>query len=145
MAAKWEPNREEIQRTVTGHGRTLVSGVLRGTVNWAKFRVPRKTGRLANSIGSSIRESPNRVKGEAGTRVKYGLVVHDGAKAHTIKPRRAKALRFYWERVGGVVILKSVRHPGVGATPYLTSSLLSVAPAHGFKVVVERKARRRFL
>lgn len=136
--ARWEPNQTSIQATVSGHGRALVSQVVRGTTNLAKIRAPRKTGRMANSIGGSIRETPNAVRGLVGTRVKYALIIHRGARAHKIRPRRQGGmLKFYWERAGMVVWLRSVNHPGVGATPFLTSALQNVAPALGFKVVLE--------
>lgn len=122
---------------VSAHGRQRVSRVTRETANLAKARAPRDTGRLANSIGTSIRETPNKVRGLVGTRVKYARIIHDGARAHKIRPRRPGGmLKFYWPRVGKVVFLRSVNHPGVGATPFLTSSLLNVAPAQGFKVVL---------
>lgn len=66
------------------------------------------------------------------------MPVHEGARAHTIRPRNpGGTLRFYWERVGYVVYFKSVKHPGVGSTPFLTSSLEDVARALGFVVVRE--------
>jgi len=34
-----------------------------------------------------------------------------------ITPKRAKALRFYWDRVGAVVFFSRVVHPGVGGGP----------------------------
>lgn len=81
-------------------------------------------------------QTPNRIRGLCGTRVRYALPVHEGASAHLIRPRNPNgALRFYWDRVGYVVYFKGVKHPGVGETPFLTSSLADVARALGFVVV----------
>lgn len=122
--------------TATLHGRALVSRVVRETTNLAKARAPRDTGRLANSIGSSVTDTPARVRGVVGTRVKYALPIHEGAEAHKIRPRNpGGTLKFYWARVGAVVYFKSVNHPGVGATPFLTSSLADAARPLGFVVV----------
>lgn len=81
-------------------------------------------------------QTPNRIRGLCGTRVKYAMPIHEGARAHTIRPRNPDGvLRFYWARVGYVVYLKRVNHPGVGGTPFLTSSLADVARSLGFVVV----------
>lgn len=83
-----------------------------------------------------MRETPNKIRGLVGTRVKYSMPIHEGAKAHKIRPRRqGGALKFYWARAGRVVYFKSVNHPGVGATPFLTSSLADTARPLGFVVV----------
>lgn len=110
--------------------------MVRETTNLAKARAPRDTGRLANSIGGSIQEAPNSVRGTVGTRVKYSMAIHEGARPHKIRPRReGGTLKFYWARVGAVVYFKSVNHPGVGSTPFLTSSLADAARPLGFRVV----------
>lgn len=68
--------------------------------------------------------------------MKYALPIHEGAKAHKIRPRRAGGrLRFYWEAVGQVVTFQSVNHPGVGATPFLTSSMRDSCAPLGFRIV----------
>lgn len=93
---------------------------------------------MANSIGTSIRETPNNIRGLCGTRVKYALAIHEGADAHIIRPRRAGGtLHFYWERVGHVVDFPYVNHPGVGKTPFLTSSMRDVCKPLGFRIVLQ--------
>lgn len=132
MRVEWD--QAGVQAAVQRPTAALVSRVVRRTENLSKARAPRDTGRMANSIGSSVSVSANRVKGQVGTRVKYALAQHEGASAHTIRPRRAKALRFYWPRAGKVVLFVRVRHPGVGATPFLTSALRDAAVPEGFTV-----------
>lgn len=83
-----------------------------------------------------MRETPNKIRGLVGTRVKHAVALHEGARAHKIRPRNpGGTLKFYWARVGAVVYFKSVNHPGIGATPFLTSSLADAARPLGFVVV----------
>lgn len=66
------------------------------------------------------------------------MAIHEGARAHVIRPRRPDGvLRFYWDRTGRVEYFKMVRHPGVGATPFLTSSMADVCRVLGFRVVLD--------
>lgn len=66
------------------------------------------------------------------------MPVHQGARAHIIRPRRPDGvLRFYWERTGRVEYFKMVRHPGVGRTPFLTSSMADACRPLGFRVVLD--------
>ena len=88
-------------------------------------------------------ETPNRIRGRCGTRVKYALPIHEGAAAHVIRPRRQGGrLRFYWNVTGRVEFFKSVRHPGVGSTPFLTSAMTDVCRPLGFVVVRNLDPRR---
>lgn len=83
-----------------------------------------------------MRETPDSVRGFVSTRVKYALPIHEGARAHKILPRRAGGrLRFYWPVVGAVVTFRSVNHPGVGSTPFLTSSMREACVPLGFRIV----------
>lgn len=50
--------------------------------------------------------------GTRGGRVGYALWNDQGTLPHSIYPRRAPQLVFYWAKVGRVVHLNSVRHPG---------------------------------
>lgn len=140
--ARWEPNRAAIQAEALRGGLRLVSPAVRGTTNLAKARVPRDTGRTANSIGSKITEYSNSVRGEVGTRAKTGLWLHRGTPAHVIRPKRPGGkLRFYWDRVGTVVYFDKVNHPGIGGTPYLTSSMRDACKPLGFKISVTDEGR----
>lgn len=131
--SKWVPNNAEIARISGELGLALVSRFNRETTNIAKHRAPRKTGRLSNSIGSSVRVSRISVRGKVGSRVKYAATVNNGSRPHVIRARRRKALRFHWERLGRVVYFTKVNHPGTGATPYLTSAAAQAARRHGFR------------
>jgi hypothetical protein len=139
---RWEPNRAQIEATARAAGLRLVSPAVRTTTNLAKARVPRDTGRTANSIGSDIRTTRNAVIGKVGSRAKTAMWLHRGTPAHVIRPKRPGGrLRFYWERVGQVVVFTKVNHPGIGGTPYLTSSMRDACRPLGFKVTVTDEGR----
>lgn len=131
--SSWKPNVSEITRVKVEFGRAKVSAFNRETTNIAKYRAPRKTGRLANGIGSSMRVNTATIRGRVGTRINYAAPVHEGALPHFIRPRRKKALAFYWEAAGRRVVFSQVYHPGIGATPFLTSAGRQVAAKNGFR------------
>jgi len=54
-----------------------------------------------------------------GTNLKYARMVHDGTRPHVITARKAKAL--FWP--GARHPVRSVRHPGTKARPFLTDAL----------------------
>ena len=126
-------NQPETRATVVRLTLPRVSRTCRQTVSMAKRVVPRDTGRLANSIGSKISTPRYAVKGRVGTRVSYARPLHNGSQAHKIRAVRARALKFYWKRVGHVVFFASVRHPGNKAVPFLTAPLSVAARDNGFR------------
>jgi hypothetical protein len=106
---------------------------LEGLVTRSTFRVgararrsaPVKFGRLRQSINEKIRG----LTGEITVNVDYAGAVEFGTKAHVIRPKRKKALAFkpgggfrFWDESGRIV-LKSVKHPGTKAQPYLTPAM----------------------
>lgn len=82
-----------------------------------------RTGALKASIGSNPPEptvTGDRGGGlqmKTGSPLRYAAAHHEGAKAHIIRPRRARALRFMV--AGRIVFASRVRHPGNKPNPYL--------------------------
>jgi len=111
----------------------LVLQTSRRTLNRGRVLSPWDTGNLRASHTMLIRRLKRRkVVGRVSTRVKYALAVHEGAAPHVIRPKRKKALRF---KIGGrTVIVRSVRHPGNPARPWLRQAMTEVAHARGFTV-----------
>ncbi len=75
---------------------------------------PVDTGALRKNIYARS----SGLKGEVGpstTITPYAIYVHEGTKAHTIRPRTKKAL--YW--AGAKHPVKMVRHPGTKANPFV--------------------------
>lgn len=101
---------------------------------------PYSTGRLKGSINWSLtRNQPGSgVTAVSGSELIYARSVHEGQPAREIIPVRAPRLVFYWRRVGRLVRLPRVSHPGTSAQPYLTDALKTVAPRYGFRVVITR-------
>lgn len=87
-------------------------GALRMSIR--TVRAPAKSDQLEAMVGA------NPVKGgKAG----YALYVNEGTRAHEIRPRIKRVLRFYWRRVGSVVIASRVHHPGTKATHFIDKHL----------------------
>lgn len=49
-------------------------------------------------------------------------VLESGARPHVIEAKRAKALYFFWERLGMNVAFKRVNHPGFPGRSYMEST-----------------------
>lgn len=99
--------------------------------NQARVDVPVRTGNL----GRTIAEVPPQVMGPfrvtvgvtaGGKDAPYAIPVHEGARPHVIRARRAPMLRFYWEKVGRNVAFRSVNHPGSAPRPFLRNAALRV-------------------
>lgn len=86
----------------------------------ASHRFKNRTGNLERSIQSRARM--DRGGGVAqvyvsNSKAPYAKYVHFGTRAHTIRARKGKALRFEWITPSGeksTFIGKSVRNPGIG-------------------------------
>ena len=71
---------------------------------------PVDTGRLRQSVGAKVTGIGAGLTGIVGTNVLYAQMVEEGTKAHEIRPKTARVLRFM---VGTTVVFaKRVRHPG---------------------------------
>lgn len=85
---------------------------------------PKKTGRLWESIGigaksrwargieTHVGANPAGGHGKTG----YAYWTDQGTRPHVIRPKasnRTGYLRFYWPKVGRVVRLRKVNHPGI--------------------------------
>lgn len=103
-------------------------------------------GRLRASIGTDLKiHGQFQVSGRVGSGVRYALVRHRGARRHRIRPKFKRMLSFYWAKAPehmvtqsgphqGKVMLKSVMHPGMKGTHYLTVPLRYWGREMGFKV-----------
>ena len=78
----------------------------------AKGNVPVDTGHLRRGIATKIGNMEVTVH---TSNIKYARLVEEGTRPHTIKAKNKKAL--YWK--GAKHPVKSVRHPGSKAKPYL--------------------------
>lgn len=100
-------------------GRTLAS--------LARTQVGKKSFRLVRSINSTLGFKSGELEVTVGSSVDYALLHHEGTKAHEIRARRAKRLRFVQN--GVVRYAVAVHHPGTRPNRYLTDNLSKVIPA----------------
>jgi hypothetical protein len=125
----------------------LMRDLALSAVREQKIEVPRRSGNLGRSIHIG-RVTPNEAQTIASA--SYALYVHEGTKAHDIRPKNRKALRFPADggsatlggrvRSGGKVrFAKRVRHPGTKANPFMTRGAKKAIEARGFAThVIER-------
>jgi hypothetical protein len=101
---------------------------------------PYTQGNLVKGLETQIRYGPHIVEGKvgiSGRRFPYAASVEGGARRHKIPliPKgKGKWLVFFWRKVGHVVYLKQVNHPGQTGKAYLRIPLLVVAPKHNMRV-----------
>jgi hypothetical protein len=77
------------------------------------------------------RVNKRSVRGVIISDARYSMAVHNGARAHTIRPRNKKAL--WWEGLDHPV--GQVNHPGVRARPWLAQALVDECRPLGFRIV----------
>jgi hypothetical protein len=84
----------------------------------AKDLAPYRTGNLARDIQvfDDALKAGQIVVGNSKM-AHYAKFVHQGTKAHKIKPKRKKALKTPYG------VFKEVNHPGIEANPYLTDAM----------------------
>ncbi|WP_280505826.1 HK97 gp10 family phage protein [Nocardia farcinica] len=88
----------------------------------AKRRVNVRSGLLRDSIGrTTARAEGTRVRVEVHARAEHAIYIHEGTRAHEIRPRHARALRFWWR--GRLVFRKRVWHPGYKGNPFLRDAI----------------------
>lgn len=98
----------------------------------AQLSVGVDTGATLQSIGTFFYTQPG---GDMAARVganpmgeTIGVAYwhHEGTRAHEIRPRNARMLRFPDRRTGQIVYRHRVWHPGTSPNPYLTRHLREV-------------------
>jgi hypothetical protein len=87
----------------------------------ARRRVPVRSGELKASIGFSVRTTGSVVRLDNFATSRHARWVHDGTRAHAIRPRNARALRF--QAGGRTVFAAHVWHPGTRATNFLSNAV----------------------
>jgi hypothetical protein len=126
-------DRGDINRLALTEAQREVTDVTRRVLNRANVLTPVKTGNLRAHNQSRVRVEGLIAVGEVFNETTYALAVHDGTKAHTIRPVRKKALRFV---VGGdVVFAKSANIPARRGRPWLLRALTEVALPQGYRLV----------
>ena len=91
-------------------------------------REARQTHAWATRTGMAERavtvEFPNEMEGRVFLNpaiAKHSVFMHEGTRAHAIKPKNRKRLR--WAKGGGFAFAREVWHPGTKADPFLYAAL----------------------
>lgn len=118
-----------LQRQVMGDLVQFARGFTSTVSSTAKGMAPVRTGRLKTSIRPDAvrRVGPWSIESGVSATAPYAAPVHEGARPHVIRPRRAKALRF--EIGGRVVFAARVNHPGNRPNRFLSNAAHRVASA----------------
>lgn len=123
----------------------LLRTIALSAVREQKILVPRKTGNLGRSIHIGA-VTPTRAETIASA--DYAIHVERGTRAHEIRPKNRKALR--WAvggnarlsgspRSGGQVrFAKRVQHPGTRAQPFMIPGAKKAVEGAGLKATVVR-------
>lgn len=115
----------------------LVGPLARNILQAARREVPVLTGALRLSLSDTKEIFTLGVTHRVGSRNNIAYLVHGGAKAHRIVPRRPGGrLKFFWKKVGRWVSMASVNHPGFKGTPYLQRPLVQYGTAARFRVII---------
>lgn len=91
---------------------------------FAVRQVGRKTNALATSMTTRTTVDLLGIVNTTGSDNEIALLHHNGSRAHEIRPRRAKVLRFVQN--GRVRYAHRVWHPGTKPNRYLTDNLPKV-------------------
>lgn len=77
-----------------------------------------KSGATAQGIQSRQTAGSPTYRHQVESTTPQGEWREKGTRAHTIRPRQANALAFYWPKVGRVVVRAHVNHPGNDPMPW---------------------------
>jgi hypothetical protein len=81
-----------------------------------------ESGELRRSIKAGpVRRNGVRYEASFGSKLKYASYVNDGTRAHIIRPRTKKALRFFDK--GKEVLSAEVHHPGFRGAHFMERGL----------------------
>jgi len=98
---------QRLSRDIRGAAELIVRKAAERAEGLLRERAPRRTGRMAEDVGSTIYGRMAIV----GFRTHYARFLEFGTRPHEIRPRRARALRF--SMGGRIIFARRVLHPGI--------------------------------
>lgn len=97
-----------------------------------------QTGVLLSALYNRKKSDLRYEVGIDNKRASYGIFVHNGTKAHEIKPKNRKFLR--WVVGSEFVFAKKVKHPGFQGDPFFELAVRDEVPK--FERWLEREIKR---
>jgi hypothetical protein len=123
-------NQAAADRVAATHAFKVVTNTTRRVLNRAIVLTPVDTGRLRAGNQSRVTRRGTQTVGEVWNDVKYARFVHDPTKAHTIRPKTKKVLRFV---TGGRVVFSAyARIPARRGRPWLLRAMREVCGPEGY-------------
>ena len=106
--------RQDLNRQAVRIAQTVTADI----TNDLRRTAPVVTGDLYTSIQGRYQVSTDRVTMDFTATAPYAEYVVEGTRPHPIRARNARALSFYWPKLGGQAFFKSVQHPGTRPNPF---------------------------
>jgi len=99
-----------------------ITKIATGTMIAGRVLAPKLTGKMAMSI---LAWPTGGTEWQVQANTDYSLFVHEGTKAHIIRPKRpGYPLKFNWPKAGLFPArFMVVKHPGTKAQPFLLDAL----------------------
>jgi hypothetical protein len=132
LKARVELDRSRVLAVGVSLAAPYVAETTRQALNRTRVTAPKRTSRMANSLKMTMRPFRTYVRGRVTASPRYTHYVERGTAPHRIVARKKKALKF--RVAGGVVIVRSVRHPGTKPRPFMFRALVETAIPRGFIV-----------
>ena len=123
--ADLEINETALQAAVMPRLEIFTTAFVRRVESTAKQIAPERSGELKRLIRADPvrRVGPWQLESGVSSLARHSAPVHEGARPHLIRAKNARALRFYWPKVGGIVFFKKVNHPGNRPNPFLRNAV----------------------
>lgn len=125
-------NSTEVNRLGRAASLKVVTDTTRRVLNRATVLTPVDTGLLRSHNQMRVTQRGFITTGEVFNDTSYAAAVAEGTKAHTVRPKRKKVLKFIVD--GHVVYARSARIPARRGRPWLWRALSEIAGGEGYKV-----------
>lgn len=137
----WQPNRAQMRQFLSGASGPSFKAVKRvqdKTAGLANMKTPVDTGALKRAqVKTPVVVTGDRVVAGVEYRSAYALFVHEGTRAHIIRPRNKKVLAWIPRGSGKARYATKVNHPGTKPQRWLQVALFFAAKSEGFKASKE--------
>jgi hypothetical protein len=121
-------NAAQAETAVDRQLRNIMLRMRRRMEQFAYAEAPKDTGKYSRRITSRDISGGNVAGFEMLSPHPLSRFIQQGTRPHTIVPRRARMLRFYWPRVGRVVFARRVNHPGTKPNQFYQRALIRWRP-----------------